>query len=1053
MKTSTTMMKTLAACVAAVGAIGLQAADRFNPEPPEQPLGAIAPIELSDTNLANGAKAYRTWFENGAWQGDLVEYDVSAGGELTTTIDLSETSPKQTQNNGGNWSAHVQFKAKQDANPSWWVTRKVITSVDGSQANFLWPNLPAEQKTALDPSANNDGSDILDYIRGDRSNEHPSGSLRARYTVLGDIIHSNPTYVGPPSDGLTQSGYASFAEQKKDRDPLIYVGSNDGMLHVFDAATGDEVYAYIPSMIIGGLDQLVGRPYTHFYGVDGKITVKDAKVGSWKTVLVGGLGAGGKGWFALDVTEDTLGNNIVMWELDASSDDDLGYSYSQAVITQLNDGNWYAVFGNGYSSVRGQAVLYIVRLSDGNVKKIPVGNASADSPNGLSSPSLIDRDRDGKADIAYAGDIDGNLWKFDLTSSSRGDWDDAYNNKPLHDGDPSRPILEAPDATLHPRRGYLVFFATGKLLEKDDIPESSVQAMYGIWDLRGDDPPTADAQDLHVQTLSGDLEYVSGDISEVVQTFTPDPGEIDWDSKDGWIVELPAGYKSLTPVTLRGGRVKATLHHALDDENYTIEPYYLDGGAPPAPIFDLNQSDSLTVADNVDGNGDGSVTSGSTDIVAMWKLPNGLMSQTTVGRISNGVDAQLINYLVPPLTTNEPCTGNCSDGFAGGHIDVDTDYYNDDDGVGGGTYEHSHEYDKDTGRVYVDYRDHDPENDHVYIDDAGFIPQSDDFIVVVANADMSPGSVLTVGDVEYNVAEYQRLIHRKLRTWQGKGNPLTDGATNAEGKSLIFSAEDLVAANQTVRHDFNDQSIVAGGVHPTNTGCVNKGDSVTKGRYRNGSLVTQFINLNVFTGCTGVGCSLDKIIIQEPTDLPVEVVLGDETRVPMGEDLNGDGFIKASDYEVYGGLRGSGSKGNTDVLFESTIFWHYDGKACYGDAEWESDVEETRGQYILTEEEWLEMLSDEGYAGKDIDQEYQRVLQCLEADSKDKACKKELEIIEELLDARDLIPGEGGEDDGTGLDSGGETPVTMGGEASDLGVTAGPNFEVGRRTWTDIFDD
>jgi hypothetical protein len=185
--------------------------------------------------------------------------------------------------------------------------------------------------------------------------------------------------------------------------------------------------------------------------------------------------------------------------------------------------------------------------------------------------------------------------------------------------------------------------------------------------------------------------------------------------------------------------------------------------------------------------------------------------------------------------------------------------------------------------------------------------------------------------------------------------------------------------------------------------------------------------------------------------LPDEVVLSDETRVILKQDLNGDGEIRAEDYEVFGGLRGRALPADTDVLFESVIYWHYDPTPCYGEDGWEAAVEGERARYDLTEAEWLQLVEDAGYDQDTLDQEYQRVLQCLAGADEAAAlrCSKELSMIEYLIEARELLPG--ANDDG--LSGDGETPVTMGGEASDLGVTAGPNFQVGRRTWTDIFDE
>ena len=237
MKTFSTLSKLVAFAVSGCAATVLHAAVRFDSS--EQPLGALAQMELSTTDLAGGAKAYRTWFENGAWQGDLVEYTVSSDGTLSTSVDLSGTTPTNPAD-GANWSAYLQLQAKLDASADFWNSgRKIITFDGASQTAFRWANLSAAQKAALDQSAFDAGavgSDVLNFVRGDQSLAFPFGTYRARVGLLGDIIRSNPVYVGAPDSSLTESGYASFAAANASRDPRVYVGANDGMLHVFDAA-------------------------------------------------------------------------------------------------------------------------------------------------------------------------------------------------------------------------------------------------------------------------------------------------------------------------------------------------------------------------------------------------------------------------------------------------------------------------------------------------------------------------------------------------------------------------------------------------------------------------------------------------------------------------------------------------------------------------------------------------------------------------------------------------------------------------------------------------
>jgi len=171
MKSSITLLKTTLSVTSLLIA-QVYAAAPFSPD--NQPLAHIGPIELSNEDLANGAKAYRGWYENGGWQGDLIEYDVSSAGRLTTSIDLSGITPAEGDTTG-NWSALVQFAANEAATADYWDKgRNIITSNAGSQVAFRWPNLTPAQQLLIDASAVKKGqttSDTLDFLRGERVND------------------------------------------------------------------------------------------------------------------------------------------------------------------------------------------------------------------------------------------------------------------------------------------------------------------------------------------------------------------------------------------------------------------------------------------------------------------------------------------------------------------------------------------------------------------------------------------------------------------------------------------------------------------------------------------------------------------------------------------------------------------------------------------------------------------------------------------------------------------------------------------------------------------
>jgi type IV pilus assembly protein PilY1 len=331
-----------------------------------------------------------------------------------------------------------------------------------------------------------EASAIVDFIRGDDSNEQDQGgtySFRARGSKLGDIVHSSPLLAGN----------------------VLYVGSNNGMLHAFDVDTGDEIFAYVPRLVFESLNKLtVANPsYAHTYFIDQSPFI--ANVGG-SNLLVNTLGKGGKGVFCLDLTNITNAelnaNSIVKWEFPANStnpdnspDPDMGYGFSRAFIVNSNAGP-VVIFGNGYDSTNESAVLFILNPVDGSVlARIDTGVGTPDPGdcNGLSTPALIDIDMDQKVDFAYAGDLLGNMWKFDLRDSNVNNWGVAYNDsgspQPLFQAKNAlghrQPITMKPDVMRHcmaNRAGYMVLFGTGRHLGNADFADNSVQTLYGIWD-------------------------------------------------------------------------------------------------------------------------------------------------------------------------------------------------------------------------------------------------------------------------------------------------------------------------------------------------------------------------------------------------------------------------------------------------------------------------------------------------------------------------------------------------------------------------------------------
>lgn len=299
-----------------------------------QAWGYVSPPALNSTNFGSGdTVAYTPWFETGTYRGDVLALPVGTNGLVTLLTPI--------------WRAAPVLDSQHH------LTGRQIVTTDGAGTGipFRFDSLTPLQQAQVGSEA------ILNYVRGDRSNE-AANKYRVRTSVLGDIVHSGPVYVGRPRGGYIFDDYLAFANANADRPPRVYVGANDGMLHALDAASGTEAFAYVPSMVMGNLQKLVAQPYNHTYFVDGFLTVEDAQFGGrWHTVLVGGLGAGGKGYYALDVTgsaaetEATAATRI-LWEFNASNAGagNLGYSYSRPSIVRLENGTWAAIVANGYRS-------------------------------------------------------------------------------------------------------------------------------------------------------------------------------------------------------------------------------------------------------------------------------------------------------------------------------------------------------------------------------------------------------------------------------------------------------------------------------------------------------------------------------------------------------------------------------------------------------------------------------------------------------------------------------------------------------------------------------
>ncbi|MGZ8199786.1 MAG: pilus assembly protein [Methylosarcina sp.] len=483
-------------------------------------------VATNSTQFQTDTLIYQATFNSTDWGGHILAFrltteDTNGNGELDSGEDVNGNGKIDAGDIGNEqWDAAVGIPPPSARNI---FTYNPQASTDAKGIEFLWSQLNDTQKTILD-SANvaSANSPILDYLRGSNADTVANGGeYRNRTNVLGDIVNSDPLYVAHEDKGYRilpgaeGSSYSAFIGSTR-RD-MIYIGSNDGMLHGFDAGLtsegGKEIFAFVPNAAISSeLATLINPNYTHKYFVDGSPQAGDVYYdGAWHTVLVGSMGAGstttasgptglasgvgGRSVFALDITDpDLFDVDKVLWEYSSRDDADLGYTIPQASVVRMANGQWAAIVANGYNSSTGNTVLFIFDIKTGSlIKKI---TAATGGGNGLSSPVTMDVDGDSIVDYIYAGDLNGNMWKFDVSSNLTSDWGVAYSGQPLYIAADNAAPPERQPITTKPAvskangngqtSGVMVYFGTGQYFETGDnvVPtDPQVQSFYAIWDI------------------------------------------------------------------------------------------------------------------------------------------------------------------------------------------------------------------------------------------------------------------------------------------------------------------------------------------------------------------------------------------------------------------------------------------------------------------------------------------------------------------------------------------------------------------------------------------
>lgn len=624
--------------------------------------GTAAGLTANGGSVSGNTRIYQVTFNTSSWSGQL----------LARAIDPTTGLPATTID----WDAAVVLNSQ-----NYDTGRTVLTLNPDPLVNqgvaFRWANLSAAQQAALNANpdtgaVDGNGAQRLDYLRGASANENSNpGSLGFRVRTcydangnalaacpadvgkLGDIVHSSATFVGKPPfhypdtlEGVANR-YSTFATTYASRTPMLYAGANDGMLHGFDATTGRERMAYVPNLVFSNLNQLTSPNYAHKYFVDATPTVGDVFInGAWKTVLIGGLGKGGKGYYALDITDPsafsesgTRPRTTVLWEF---TDPDLGYSFSEPSIVKMANGRWAAIFGNGYNNTgTGHSSVYVVFIEAGtdgawgpadfvkldtSVVTSATNPGTAADPNGMSTPAAVDINHDNVIDYIYAGDLRGRLWRFDVRDPNAANWTGRANINLLFSAvdanGVAQPITTKPSVGQHPLRlgGEVVFFGTGKYLEFSDntvTAPAQTQTFYVVWD-RGvtafpGEPSYAfnvARADLLQQTISAtttsggyEVRVVSDNPISWRMTAATNPSAPP--AYLGWYVDLPtSGERQVTGSLLRDDRVIFTTLIPSTDPCQVGGTGWLmelnsNNGGRLLETFDLNGDLAFTSADYV----------------------------------------------------------------------------------------------------------------------------------------------------------------------------------------------------------------------------------------------------------------------------------------------------------------------------------------------------------------------------------------------------------------------------------------------------------------------
>ncbi len=527
----------------------------FKATPATQAQSSSTVNQQESSRVQNGTQEYFSYYDPSNWTGDLTAYSLvatSTGGlSIATAANWDASCVLSGVPSGSTCGSTGQTGSISPESPS---TRAILTWSGTSGIPFEWSDLTTSEQNALDAGQTTSwGQDLLQYLRGDRSNEitpQATGLFRDRDSVLGDIVDSSPAWVGPPAKTVYSAyetpvtwqdklyptavmpensgqSYQQYTSAEASRLNVVYVGANDGLLHAFAAGnfnsngstfnnannTGEEVLAYMPQSVVADIHNSTNAnldysnpQYGHNFYVDASPGVGDLYYnGAWHTWLVSGLGAGGAEIFALDVTHpsqfsESNASSLVVGDWTpatltctnvSSCGSNLGNTYGTPVIRLLHNGDWGIIFGNGLGSTSGDAGIYVMTVNPTSeaISTYYLSTGQAGKSDGIAYAAPVDMDGDHIVDYVYAGDSNGNVWRFNLTSNDPTNW--HASAAPIFTTPNGQPITSSvtPAFVTNPTTNQtqlMLYFGTG---EKTALTNSSAtsyqtgtQSFYGVWD-------------------------------------------------------------------------------------------------------------------------------------------------------------------------------------------------------------------------------------------------------------------------------------------------------------------------------------------------------------------------------------------------------------------------------------------------------------------------------------------------------------------------------------------------------------------------------------------